>query len=487
MKNQINYLLLTIIVGAILSALMLYIILSGNSNRKNIEESIKYSQFSKTLQNSVLLLPYVDIAPVNKSLGFLIAYYSTSNNETYCINSERCVNIKEEVTKYFNKIYGDRWNLTIFVVPPLTGWNVQMFLVIGEPIEGPKAEAWDPGRFDPPKDENGKNWYEFDYNYMFVKNYYVAQNLIGAGWINATAPFYQYGSIASWGITQLLAGTGDTIQAVQSGRCIPLSRLLPNSNFTEASIYCPKGEWNVFGAINAKSDPNLPEFVRYNYYLVHYPGPPNYKTGTDITLLAVYLDLINIDKYYKNPVVQAYYRGTVKIPSFCKQVYIDIFGHEVARVYISYLNKNKKPDYVYLFGFKCINNCPEKGDGKTCPLINPNLRAFPCGSPYGVIGAEINITKWVIEERDPDTNYIIVSNVYNDPHLGPNGISFLRLFCITEEGKVHELNKYIAEGGGKPIELGYKIPEGVTVYTFYFYYPIDYPIGSYITAILRTW
>jgi len=335
-------------------------------------------------------------------------------------------------------------------------------------------------------------------------------------------------------------------QAVQNGYCTPLTKIFPNYNFTNASVYCPQDEWNLFPNYNtfglAPPQPNssLPQFfsgwigigtpIAGSQYLTNVPyyyyGPPIYKTATDINRLAEFIipqQYLNeacqeeFGTYYignslcegnqANPgnqelIVGAFYRGVVNIPPNCQQVFIDYPWHEVIRLYISFLNISGEPDYVFLAADPlCEYNlsgemidCPtgvynditnESGIivGKECPLvylINQNLNA------EGIY--RFNITKWVIDDRDPNTNQFIISAVYYDPHPGGNGVAMARVYCITNTGNKEELNAYIYQGSGEYISLGYPIPPNTNTYVYYIYLPVDVPfLGGYLVAKLTVW
>jgi len=542
MKNQINTLAFVIIISIIVLSILLVYLLSTSSSSKTMQTYNVENQYTLTIQNSIDLLPYIYDHKVNLSYAFLLSYFSSSGNDTYCINQNTCTNISEDLINYFNSIYGNRWNLTIYFIPPVTGWVVQMFIV------GGNLENWDPCSMNPPPDPDGTQWYEWNYTYFFVDNYTenisipTTQTLYGAGWVNATAPFHQSQSISLWGLPTLYNGMNQSL-AVQNGFCTPLTEIFPNYNFTNASVYCPQGEWNLFPNYegpNAIAQPTsyLPHF--FSGYLCHYTGgscpvtdnpylttepyyyqaPPIYKTATDINRLAEfiipqqYLNKICQEEFgtsYSGPsqqcggqelIVGSFYRGVVNIPPNCQQVFIDYPWHEVIRLYISFLNKSEEPDYVFLAAdpfceyelngkivdcptgvFDNIQNVNGVIVGKECPLvylgnININSEGF----------YRFNITKWVIDDRDPNTNQFIISAVYYDPHSGGNGVAMARAYCITNTGNVEELNAYIYQGSGESISLGYPIPPNTNTYVYYIYLPVDVSfLGGYLVAELTVW
>ena len=556
MKNQINTLTLIIIISIISLLILLYTLISNNYNQKTIQTYNVENQYTLTIQNSVDLLPYIYDNNVNLSYAFLLSYFSSSGNSTYCINQNTCTNISQDITNYFDSIYGNRWNLTVYFVPPVTGWIVQMFIM------GGNIYNWDPCSMNPPTDPNGTQWYEWNYTYFFVNNYTeninlsnvynpisntpIQQTLYGAGWVNATAPFHQSQSIGLWGLPTLYNNLPQS-QAVQNGYCTPLTEIFPNYNFTEASVYCPQGEWNLFpnymggDGTPAQPDSYLPYFfsgylchykegscpVTDNSYLTsipyYYQGPPTYKTATNINRLAEFI----IPQQYLNDICQeefgtyyignsdcegsqgnqelivgSFYRGIVNILPNCQQVFIDYPWHEVIRLYISFLNESGEPDYVFLAAdplceynlsggiidcptgvFNDTQNVTGVIVGKDCPLvylgnININSEGF----------YRFNITKWVIDDRDPNTNQFIISAVYYDPHPGGNGVAMARAYCITNTGNTEELNAYIYQGNQNSISLGYSIPPNTNTYVYYIYLPVDTPfLGGYLVSELTVW
>jgi len=556
MKNQINTLTLVIIISIISLLILLYTLISNNYNQKTIQTYNVENQYTLTIQNSVDLLPYIYDNNVNLSYAFLLSYFSSSGNSTYCINQNTCTNISQDIINYFDSIYGNRWNLTVYFVPPVTGWIVQMFIM------GGNIYNWDPCSMNPPTDPNGTQWYEWNYTYFFVNNYTeninlsnvynpisntpIQQTLYGAGWVNATAPFHQSQSIGLWGLPTLYNNLPQS-QAVQNGYCTPLTEIFPNYNFTEASVYCPQGEWNLFpnymggDGTPAQPDSYLPYFfsgylchykegscpVTDNSYLTsipyYYQGPPTYKTATNINRLAEFI----IPQQYLNDICQeefgtyyignsdcegsqgnqelivgSFYRGIVNILPNCQQVFIDYPWHEVIRLYISFLNESGEPDYVFLAAdplceynlsggiidcptgvFNDTQNVTGVIVGKDCPLvylgnININSEGF----------YRFNITKWVIDDRDPNTNQFIISAVYYDPHPGGNGVAMARAYCITNTGNTEELNAYIYQGNQNSISLGYSIPPNTNTYVYYIYLPVDTPfLGGYLVSELTVW
>jgi len=541
MKNQINTLTFVIIISIILLSILLYTLISSNYNQKTMQTYNVENQYTLTIQNSIVLLSYINDNKVNLSYAFLLSYFSSSGNDTYCINQNTCTNISQDIINYFNNIYGNRWNLTIYFIPPITGWIVQMFVVAGN------INNWDPCSMRPPPDQNGKQWYEWDYTYFFTNNYIqnidipVSLTIYGAGWVNATAPFHQTLSTNAWGLQSFYPQQSQAI-AIQSGYCNPLTRILPNYNFTEASVYCPNSEWHLFpnylGASGMPAQPvsDLPNFfsgylciftrscpATNNQYLTsqpqYYQGPPVYKTATDINRLAdfiiprEYLDAACQEEFNKRYtgnslcegdvlVVGSFYRGVVDIPPHCQQVFIDYPWHETVALYISYLNKSGQPDYVFLAAdplceykinekiVKCptgvyndIQNINGITVGKECPLvylggINTYAQGF----------YRFNITKWVINNRDQNTNQFIISAVYYDPHSGSNGVAMARAYCITNTGNKVELNAYIYQGNQNSISLGYPIPPNTNIYVYYIYLPVDIPfLGGYLVSKLTVW
>ncbi|MFZ8855889.1 MAG: hypothetical protein ACO2OX_01685, partial [Candidatus Nanopusillus sp.] len=138
MKNQINTITFVIIISIISLLVLLYTLISSNYNQKTMQTYNVENQYTLTIQNSIVLLSYINDNKVNLSYAFLLSYFSSSGNDTYCINRNICTNISQTITNYFNSIYGNRWNLTIYFVPPITGWIVQMFVVAGN------INNWDP-------------------------------------------------------------------------------------------------------------------------------------------------------------------------------------------------------------------------------------------------------------------------------------------------------------------------------------------------------
>jgi len=546
MKNQINTLAFVIIISIIILSILLVYLLSTSSSSKITQTYNVENQYTLTIQNSIDLLPYIYDNNVNLSYAFLLSYFSSSGNDTYCINQNICTNISEDLINYFDSIYGNRWNLTIYFIPPVTGWIVQMFIVAGN------IGNWDPCSMNPPPDPDGTQWYEWNYTYFFVNNYTenisipVSQTLYGAGWVNATAPFHQSQSISLWGLPSLYNDLSQS-QAVQNGFCIPLTKIFPNYNFTNASVYCPQGEWDLFPNYNTfghapppQPNSSLPQFfsgsiviaspAAGSQYLTdvpyYYYGPPIYKTATDINRLAEFIipeKYLNktcqeeFGTYYignslcagnqANPsnqelIVGAFYRGVVNIPPNCQQVFIDYPWHEVIRLYISFLNISGEPDYVFLAADPfCeynlsgeIIDCPTGvyNDttnvsgiiiGKECPLVYLINQSSNAEGIY-----RFNITKWVIDDRDPNTNQFIISAVYYDPHPGGNGVAMARVYCITNTGNKEELNAYIYQGSGESISLGYPIPPNTNTYVYYIYLPVDIPfLGGYLVAKLTVW
>jgi len=543
MKNQINTLSFVIIISIIILLILLVYLLSTSSSSKITQTYNVENQYTLTIQNSIDLLPYIYDNNVNLSYAFLLSYFSSSGNDTYCINQNTCTNISEDLINYFDSIYGNRWNLTVYFVPPVTGWIVQMFIM------GGNIGNWDPCSMNPPPDPDGTQWYEWNYTYFFVNNYTeninipVTQTLYGAGWVNATAPFHQSQSTGLWGLPTLYNGMNQSL-AVQTGFCTPLTKIFPNYNFTKASVYCPQGEWNLFpnyiGGDGTPAQPAsyLPYFfsgylchyiegscpVTDNSYLTsipyYYQAPPTYKSATDINRLAEFI----ISKQYLNEICQkefytsysglsqqcggqemivgAFYRGIVNIPPNCQQVFIDYPWHEVIRLYISFLNKSGDPDYVFLAAdplceynlngetidcptgvFDDIKNLNGIIVGKECPLVYLGNENSNSEGFY-----RFNITKWVINDRAQNTSQFIISAVYYDPHPGGNGIAMARAYCITNTGNVEELNAYIYEGSGEAISLGYPIPPNTNTYVYYIYLPVDTPfLGGYLVSELTVW
>jgi len=540
MKNQINTLAFVIIISIIILLILLVYLLSTSSSSKMTQTYNVENQYTLTIQNSIDLLPYIYDNNVNLSYAFLLSYFSSSGNDTYCINQNICTNISQDIINYFDSIYGNRWNLTVYFIPPVTGWIVQMFIM------GGNIGNWDPCSMNPPPDSDGTQWYEWNYTYFFMNNYTenisipVSQTLYGAGWVNGTSPFHQSNSISTWGLPTLYNGMTQSL-AVQTGFCTPLTKIFPDYNFTEASVYCPQSEWNLFPNYDtfghsAPPQPtfSLPQFfsgwmwyptpVAGSQYLTdvpyYYYGPPVYKTATDINRLAEsiipqqYLNEICQEEFgtsYSDPsqqcggqemIVGAFYRGLVNIPPNCQQVFIDYPWHEVIRLYISFLNKSGEPDYVFLAADPLceynlngnIINCPTGvfGDtqnvsgiivGKECPLVY-----LIDENTYSEGIYRFNITKWVISDRDPNTNQFIISAVYYDPHTGGNGVAMPRAYCITNTGNTEELNAYIYQGNQNSISLGYSIPPNTNIYVSYIYLPIDIPLlGGYLVAELTVW
>ncbi|MGC9079331.1 MAG: hypothetical protein ACP5G1_01185 [Nanopusillaceae archaeon] len=516
MKSDINVLTLSIIAGIILLSGLLAYLLSYNYSSQTTTGQESINQYSLTIQNSVDLLSYIFDSKVNLSYSFLLSYWSTSGNDTYCINPRICTNISKDIKEYFDAIYGNRWNLTVYYLPSVTGWIVQMFIVTGN--EG----SYDVCAFNPPKDNNNIEWYEWNYTYFFTDSYnenvYVPNfgtvTIKGAGWVNATAPFHEWTSSSNWGLQGLYSPANNIEDAIKRGVCLPLSKVLPNQKFTDASVFCPNGEWKLFqdfgplGACGGSTEPtkNLPKFFDGEgdhcgkiFTFHYYENPPTYKTATDITYLAKMLNLISNTEV----VVGSFYRGQVIIPDFCKQVFMDYPWHEVVRLYISYLNKNGQPEYVFLAAdpyckyykngnlidcptgvYDDITNVGGVTVGKDCPLVyRINVDGLSAQGLY-----RFNITKWVINDRDPNTPYIYVSAAYWDPHIHSNGVAMARLYCLTEDDKVYELNAFMFQGKGNYVQLGYPVPEGVSVYVFYFYLPVNVPyLGGYLVGVLKVW
>jgi hypothetical protein len=540
MKNQINTLTFVIIISIIILSILLVYLLTTSSSSKITQTYNVENQYTLTIQNSLDLLPYIYDHKVNLSYAFLLSYFSSSGNDTYCINQNTCTNISEDLINYFDSIYGNRWNLTVYFLPPVTGWVVQMFIM------GGNIGNWDPCSMNPPPDPDGTQWYEWNYTYFFVDNYTeninipVTQTLYGAGWVNATAPFHQSQSISLWGLPTLYNGMSQSL-AIQNGFCTPLTKIFPNYNFTEASVYCPQGEWNLFPnyetfsySITPQPTFSLPKFfsgwvgigtpVAGFQYLTsipyYYYGPPVYKTATDINRLAEfiipqqYLNEICQEEFgtsYSGPsqqcggqelIVGSFYRGVVNIPPNCQQVFIDYPWHEVIRLYISFLNKSGEPDYIFLAAdplceynlngetidcptgvFDNVQNVNGIIVGKECPLVHLLDQNSYAEGIY-----RFNITKWVIDDRAQNTSQFIISAVYYDPHPGGNGVAMARAYCITDKGNVEELNAYIYEGSGKVISLGYPIPPNTNIYVSYIYLPMGIPfLGGYLVAELTVW
>ncbi|MGC9132960.1 MAG: hypothetical protein ACP5GJ_00960 [Nanopusillaceae archaeon] len=514
MRNQINFIFYIIISAIIILSLILYFLISYNYSIKK-QNITSIEQYSSTIQNSVILLPYINDPIVNLSYAFLLSYWSTSGNDTYCINQNICTNISQDIIQYFESIYGNRWNLTVYFVPPVTGWIVHMFIFVGN------LGDWDSCQINPPNDNNEFKWYEWNYTYFYVSNYQETViapngnilNLTGAGWVNATAPFHQQFSCPDWGLNGLYSPATCTYSSVQKDICEPLSKIFPQENFTPASVFCPNGEWPLFqdldegSMVTVSPSSNLPYFFQgcNNYGCVnentghYYVNPPTYKTATNINLLAYYLGLISFnDVYNKYVIVGSFYTGKVYIPSDCQQLFIDYPWHEVIRLYIAFVNKTGQPDYIFLAADPDCNysnvTCPTgvydnveniNGTivGKQCPLvylIGDNINS------WGIY--QFNITKWAIDDRDPNVPYIKISAAYWDPHYGSNGIAMARVYCITKDGKELELNAFLFRENGKYISLGYPVPPGVNTYVFDFYYPTDTGfLGGYLVAILRVW
>ena len=308
MKNQINTLAFVIIISIIILLILLVYLLSTSSSSKITQTYNVENQYTLTIQNSIDLLPYIYDNNVNLSYAFLLSYFSSSGNDTYCINQNTCTNISEDLINYFDSIYGNRWNLTVYFIPPVTGWVVQMFII------GGNIWNWDACSMNPPPDPDGTQWYYWNYTYFFVNNYTeninlsnvynpisntpINQTLYGAGWVNATAPFHQSDSVTLWGLPTLYNGMTQSL-AVQTDFCTPLTKIFPNYNFTEASVYCPQGEWNLFSnydtfghSVPPQPTFSLPQFfsgwigyptpVAGSQYLTddpyYYYGPPIYKT-----------------------------------------------------------------------------------------------------------------------------------------------------------------------------------------------------------------
>ncbi|BBL45282.1 hypothetical protein MJ1_0107 [Nanobdella aerobiophila] len=522
MKSQVNYIIIIVITGIIVLSFILYFIITYNNiTNKYIPEN----QYSLTIQNSVDLLSYINNDSVNQSYSFLLSYLSTSENNEYCINDNTCTNITQDLYNYFDSIYGNNWNLTIYYLPSITGWIVQMFLVTGNIYD------WDSCEINPPNNTNGVQWYQWNYNTSYINDYtetvyspeysvsYAYQgaeyeNIHGAGWVNATAPFHEDNSCGSWGLGGLYGPYFCTSEAEISGFCTSLSTLFPGEDFTNASVFCQNGNWELFQDLDdgwmVPVAPNytLPSFFYGQYIVVggaysgegyYYPNPPIYKTATDITQLAQDLGLINSG----SSIVGSFYRGKVYIPPSCQDVYIDYPWHEVIRLYISYLNSTGQPDYIFLAAapyctvsttnggiltcpvgvFQNIENVSGIIVGKQCPLVYQINQNENSAGLY-----EFNITKWAIINRDPNNPYIIISAAYWDPHPGSNGIAMPRVFCTTSNGNVYELNAYLYNGQGNSISLGYPIPKNQNLYTYYFYLPIPkLNLGGYLVGVLDTW
>jgi len=540
MKNQINTLAFVIIISIIILSILLVYLLSTGSSSKTMQTYNVENQYTLTIQNSIDLLPYIYDHKVNLSYAFLLSYFSSSGNDIYCINQNICTNISEDLINYFNSIYGNRWNLTVYFLPPVTGWIVQMFIM------GGNIGNWDPCSMNPPPDPDGTQWYEWNYTYFFVDNYTeninipVSQTLYGAGWVNATAPFHQSQSISLWGLPTLYNGMSQSL-AIQNGFCTPLTKIFPDYNFTEASVYCPQGEWNLFPnyetfsySITPQPTFSLPKFfsgwvgirtpVAGFQYLTsipyYYYGPPVYKTATDINRLAEfiipqqYINKICQEEFgtsYSGPsqqcggqelIVGSFYRGIVNIPPNCQQVFIDYPWHEVIRLYISFLNKSGEPDYVFLAAdplckynlngkmidcptgvFDNVQNVNEVIVGKECPLVHLMDQNSYAEGIY-----RFNITKWVIDDRAQNISQFTISAVYYDPHPGGNGVAMARAYCITNTGNIEELNAYMYEGSGETISLGYPIPPNTNIYVSYIYLPMGIPfLGGYLVAELTVW
>ena len=525
MKNQINTLTFIIIISIILLLAVLYILVSNSYNQKTMQTYAIENQYTLTIQNSIVLLSYINDSNVSLSYAFLLSYFSSSENDTYCINQNTCTNITQILTNYFNSIYGNRWNLTVYFIPPISLWVVQMFIVVGNMYN------WDPCSIRPPPDHYGKEWYEWDYQYFFTVTTTNLGDLTlyGAGWVNATAPFHETMSTPLWGLPALYPHLSQEL-AVRLGYCIPLSKIFPTYNFTEASVYCPNGEWNLFSHLTARPTNNLPNF--FSGYLCimtkdcpktthpnltsdpyYYQGPPIYTTATDINRL---VDFIMPAEYLEQTCqrlfntgyigngrcrgdvvinVGAFYRGIVNISPECREVFIDYPWHEVIALYISYINKARKPDYVFLAADPYCGGCPIGvfNDiqningiivGKDCPLVHlGGINTYAEGL------YRFNITKWVINNRDPNTNQFIISAVYYDPHINPNGVAVARAYCITNSGDKKELNAYLQQRSGPDIiSLGYPVPPNTNKYVYYIYLPVDVAhINGYLVAKLIVW
>jgi len=525
MKNQINTITFIIIISIISLLALLYTLISNNYNQKTMQTYNVENQYTLTIQNSFVLLSYINDSNVSLSYAFLLSYFSSSGNETYCINQNTCTNIPQVITNYFDSIFGNRWNLTVYFIPPLSAWIVQMFVVLGNMYN------WNPCSISPPLDPNGKEWYEWDYQYFFTVTTINLENssLYGAGWVNATIPFHETTSTNLWGLPSLYPHQSQAL-AVQLGYCVPLSKIFPTYNFTEASVYCPGGEWNLFPNTFAKPTDNLPNF--FSGFLCtstgkcpetkhpsltseayYYQGPPIYKTATDINRLAEFIipaeyleetcrqlfgtGYIGNTRCKGDLVINvgAFYRGVVNISSECREVFIDYPWHEVIALYISYLNRERQPDYVFLAADPYCGGCPigvfndiQKINGsivgKECPLVYLGGADATSQGLY-----RFNITKWVINNRDPNTNQFIISAVYYDPHPQPNGVAVARVYCITNSGGKKELNAYIQQHEGPDsISLGYPVPPNTNKYVYYIYLPVDVAyINGYLVAKLIVW
>lgn len=484
MRAQINIILISIIVGLVILNLILYTSISNVNQSKEIQKNILYQRFGTSLENSISILPTIYINSVKKDLGFLLSYYSMTTNSTYCDPDGNCVDIKELLYRYFYSIYGDRWNLTIRFTPGgYLGWIVKMFVVTGN------SGDFNVCAYDPPDDNNGKKWYEYDYNGSFIGKVSMninGRNIVGSGWVDATIPFSEYASATSnWGLQELFNPASDNPSALRSGVCVPLSNILndPSYNLTDASIFCPAGEWDTWGKFwgNLGSTTDLPTFFSDDgHYFVS--NPPYYKTDTDITALAYYLGIIN--DFYQ--VVGSFYYGNVTIIDDCVEVYMDVAWHEVVRTYISYIDKNNNSQYVFLVADPYCNSCPKginSGDGKNCPLVYKIGSQTNAWSIY-----RFNITKWAIEDRNPNNKTIKIANAYWDPHPGSNGVSVINVYCKTKEGQFINLNSigYYQKTG--EISLGYPIPDNVEKLSFEFYYPTQVTgLPVYLIGRLIIW
>lgn len=497
MKNQFDILIVSIIAGLIILNFIIYGIYSTAVTSKTTLKQITYQRLGNSLQNFVSINSYALYPEINMSIGYLLTYYSLTGNSTLC-EGNTCIDIPDAITNFLNEMYGNRWNLTIYIFPGgLTGWIVKMFLVTG--VVG----NWNPCQFNPPPDNKGRMWYEFNYNDSF---FIKTKN--GAGWIKATAPFHERMSCeeALWGLENLYYPASCDNDAIEEGVCIPLNELFPNSEFTNASVFCPNGIWNPWPNIEYLPSQPVPtstlpktfigyEIISGTLYPItydtqlpeYYAGAPAYQTATDITTLALDLGLISPQQIETTP-VGSFYRGKVYIPPECQQVFLDIVWHEVVRLYLAYVNKEGKPDYVFLTADPVCNTCPQGsgaiGDGKTCPLYSLYGRNTNAEGIY-----RINITYWAIIDRDPNVPYIILANAYWDPHPKSNGVSIIRVYCITSFNQTLELNYVFSPyTSSNTVSLGYPIPSGKSVLTFNFYYPTQGAASTmFLVATLRIW
>jgi len=121
--------------------------------------------------------------------------------------------------------------------------------------------------------------------------------------------------------------------------------------------------------------------------------------------------------------------------------------------------------------------------GKECPLVHLLNQNYYAEGIY-----RFNITKWVIDDRDSNTDSFIISAVYYDPHSGGNGAAMARAYCITNNGDKIELNVYLHKNRESPLSLGYPIPPNTNTYVYYMYLPMDIPyLGGYLVAKLTVW